>query len=202
MRCRILGALLWGVASVAAAADVTVQPVTGSGFVVKDSGGATDRFRVQDNGQVSLPAVPAAATQAQSLCIAASGLLGPCAGGGQLQRGHRTGADRFDVLGGGAVPAAAGVHGEPGSAVERRGVDLRQRERRRVAEWQWHRELPAHLDRPRDAGELRRHAKCDGNVGIGVAGPRKYELQVGDPPGFSGNQLALGNWRPWACPSR
>ena len=71
-------------AALAGAADVTVQPASGSGFVVKDSGGATDRFRVQDNGQVSLPSVPGAATQAQSLCIAASGLLGPCAGGGGL----------------------------------------------------------------------------------------------------------------------
>src|SRR5512143_2025868 len=66
----VLGALLWGAASFAAAADVTVQPAAGSGFVVKDSGGANDRLRVQENGQVSLPAVPTAATQSQSVCIA------------------------------------------------------------------------------------------------------------------------------------
>ncbi|MEO8752996.1 MAG: hypothetical protein ABI624_09985, partial [Casimicrobiaceae bacterium] len=77
-----LVALCGAIAATAAfsvtAADVTVQPTGGNGFVVKDSTGATDRLRVQDNGQVSLPAVPGAATQAQNLCIGATGVLGPC----------------------------------------------------------------------------------------------------------------------------
>lgn len=63
----------------AQAADTTVQPAAGSGFVVKDSSGANERLRVQDSGAVTLPAVPGAATQAQALCISAGGLLGPCA---------------------------------------------------------------------------------------------------------------------------
>lgn len=61
------------------AADTTVQPAAGSGFVVKDGSGANERLRVQDSGAITLPALPNAATQAQALCIGAGGLLGPCA---------------------------------------------------------------------------------------------------------------------------
>ncbi|HEX7917071.1 tail fiber domain-containing protein [Rudaea sp.] len=64
------------------AADVVVQPASGSGFVIKDANGANERLRVQDNGQISLPGVVAAGTQTQALCIGAAGLLGPCGGGG------------------------------------------------------------------------------------------------------------------------
>jgi hypothetical protein len=71
------------------AADVSVTPVAGSGFVVKDNTGATERLRVQESGIVTLPAVPEAAVQATALCIGAGGQLGPCGGGG----------------GGGALPA-------------------------------------------------------------------------------------------------
>lgn len=140
----VLGALLWGAASFAAAADVTVQPAAGSGFVVKDSGGANDRLRVQENGQVSLPAVPTAATQSQSVCIAASGLLGPCAGGGTPLGG--SGAAGF-------LPVWTGSTTLGNSVLFQNGAD----------------------------------------VGIGVTLSPVNQLQVGDTPGFSANQLALGN---------
>ena len=64
------------------AADVVVQPSSGSGFVVKDAAGANERLRVQESGAVSLPSVVAAPAQTQSLCMSASGQLGPCSGGG------------------------------------------------------------------------------------------------------------------------
>lgn len=73
-----LGATIGLVVADARAVDVTVQPAAGSGFVVKDAGGATDRFRVQENGQISVPGIATAAAQTQALCTGASGQLGPC----------------------------------------------------------------------------------------------------------------------------
>lgn len=64
------------------AADVTVQPAAGSGFVVKDASGANDRLRVQETGAIAMPGVPAAPTQTQGLCIGAAGQLGLCSGTG------------------------------------------------------------------------------------------------------------------------
>ena len=63
------------------AADVVVQPAAGSGFVVKDAGGANERLRVQESGVINLPGIPAAPAQAQGLCMSAGGQLGPCSGG-------------------------------------------------------------------------------------------------------------------------
>ena len=63
------------------AADVVIQPAAGSGFVVKDAGGANERLRVQESGAVSLPGIPAAPAQSQGLCMSAGGQLGPCSGG-------------------------------------------------------------------------------------------------------------------------
>jgi hypothetical protein len=191
-RCWVFGALLWGVASLCAAADVTVQPVAGSGFVVKDSGGASDRFRVQDNGQVSLPAVPGAATQAQSLCIAASGLLGPCAGGGggySAGTGLSLTGQTFSVAAPYQLPQACGAN--------------------QVAQWSG----SAWICGSGGGGGIGGSGtsgflpvwtgstvlgnsnvfQSGTNVGInGSAAPANF-LQVGDTPGFSGNQLALGN---------
>lgn len=65
----------------ARAADVTVQPASGSGFVVKDAAGANERLRVQESGAIALPGVPGAAAQSTSLCMSGAGLLGPCSGG-------------------------------------------------------------------------------------------------------------------------
>jgi len=63
------------------AADITVQPAAGSGFVIKDTAGSSERLRVQESGSVSLPSVPGAPTQSQGLCMSAGGQLGPCSGG-------------------------------------------------------------------------------------------------------------------------
>jgi len=63
------------------AADITVQPAAGSGFVIKDTAGSSERLRVQESGLISLPSVPGAPTQSQGLCMSAGGQLGPCSGG-------------------------------------------------------------------------------------------------------------------------
>ncbi len=70
------------IAQTANATDVVIQPSAGSGFVVKDAGGANERLRVQETGAISLPAVPAAPAQSQGLCMSAGGQLGPCSGSG------------------------------------------------------------------------------------------------------------------------
>ncbi|MBS0591234.1 MAG: tail fiber domain-containing protein [Proteobacteria bacterium] len=65
------------------AADVSVQPASGSGFVVKNAAGTSEWLRVQESsGAVSLPGVPGAATQATGLCMSSAGLLGPCSSSG------------------------------------------------------------------------------------------------------------------------
>lgn len=76
---RLFFALTLAVTS-AHAADVSIQPAAGSGFVVKS--GAGESLRVQSNGTVALPTVPGNAAQPSALCISAAGLLGPCTGGG------------------------------------------------------------------------------------------------------------------------
>ena len=73
-------ALITGTA--ARAADVTVTPAPGGGFVVKDAAGASERLRVQESGAITLPGVPGAAAQSTALCMSDTGLLGPCPGGG------------------------------------------------------------------------------------------------------------------------
>jgi len=190
---RLAGVVLAAIAIGASAADVTVQPVAGGGFVVKDSGGATDRFRVQDNGQVSLPAVPAAATQAQSLCIAASGLLGPCAGGGgsySAGTGLSLTGSTFSVAAPYQLPQACAANQVPqwngavwicgsgggGGSLGGSGTTGY---------------LPIWSAATTLANSI--IFQNGGNVGIGATLPPANLLQVGDTPGFSGNQLALGN---------
>ena len=72
---------LGGAMQPARAADITVQPAAGNGFVIKDTAGSNERLRVQESGAISLPGVPAAPSQPQGLCMGASGQLGPCSGG-------------------------------------------------------------------------------------------------------------------------
>ena len=77
--CSVLA--LMGVLAITSsphAADVTVQPAAGSGFVVKDASGASERLRVQESGMISLPGMATAPAQAQGVCISAAGQLGPC----------------------------------------------------------------------------------------------------------------------------
>lgn len=63
------------------AADVVVQPASGSGFVVKDASGALERLRVNEAGQVWVPVLAAGAQQSTPICVGAGGALGPCAPG-------------------------------------------------------------------------------------------------------------------------
>ena len=65
----------------ALAADMTMTPAAGSGFVVKDASGVNERLRVQESGAITLPAVPSAAAQPTGVCMSGTGLLGPCSGG-------------------------------------------------------------------------------------------------------------------------
>ena len=61
------------------AADVTVAPPVGGGFVVKNAAGTQDRMRVQETGAVSFPQLTNAASADTTLCFdAATGRLGPC----------------------------------------------------------------------------------------------------------------------------
>lgn len=76
-----LASFLGSIGLPAYATDVVIQPSSGSGFVVKDASGTTERLRVQESGAVSLPALPAAPAQLQGLCMSAGGQLGPCSGG-------------------------------------------------------------------------------------------------------------------------
>lgn len=77
-RAGFAAVLTWILSFPAWAADVVVQPVAGSAFVVKDASGANERLRVQESGAISMPGVLAAPAQSQGLCVSASGQLGPC----------------------------------------------------------------------------------------------------------------------------
>lgn len=67
---------------VATAADLTAAVPSGSGFVVKNADGTQDRFRVQENGVVTIPALSGGTPNSTPACFdAATGRLGPCAAG-------------------------------------------------------------------------------------------------------------------------
>lgn len=89
---------------VAFAADITNTPPSGSGFVVKDNTGVTDRFRVQETGTVTIPGLPTGSTANTVTCFdSASGRLGPCATGASATLGvFGTGTNSANVGGGGA----------------------------------------------------------------------------------------------------
>ena len=63
------------------AADVTVAPAAGSGFVVRDSANAADRLRVNEDGTVWIPVLATGPQQATPVCAGVGGLIGPCAPG-------------------------------------------------------------------------------------------------------------------------
>lgn len=227
----------------ARAADITVQPVGGSGFVVKDSAGTTDRLRVQDNGQVSMPAVPAAATQAQNLCIGATGTLGPCTAVTSYSAGTgmSLSASTFSIAPTFQLPQAcaanqvaqwngsawgcgsAGSSYGAGAGMALTGTTFsvapsyqlpQACNANQVPQWTGTTWTCATLASGggggglSGAGSINHLAKWstrnalgdslifdDGTgVGIGTAAPANT-LQVGVAPGFSGNQLALGNGR-------
>jgi len=61
------------------AADVTISPAVGSGFVVRNATNTTDRFRINEDGTVLVPALAGGPQQPGPVCFGASGTLGPCA---------------------------------------------------------------------------------------------------------------------------
>lgn len=95
----VLACALSGGSASVRAADITVQPSSGSGFVVKDAAGTNERLRVQESGVISLPGVAAATAQTQSLCFGVGGQLGPCSGmgGGTLPVGTTNQTLRYNA---------------------------------------------------------------------------------------------------------
>jgi hypothetical protein len=83
----LLGVLC--VLNTAQASDVTIQPSLGSGFVIKSV--SSDRFRVQENGQVTIPALPQAAAQLLGVCMSGAGVLGTCATNGGSSSAYTAG---------------------------------------------------------------------------------------------------------------
>lgn len=73
-------AISTGLASAgSAAADIEAQLAPGDGFVVRSQSGNLLRLRVNDDGSVVIPALPAAATEDQFVCFdTVSGQLGRC----------------------------------------------------------------------------------------------------------------------------
>jgi hypothetical protein len=74
-----LGLSLLGLGA-ARAADVTVQPAPGAGFVVTDNTGASQRFKVVESGPIFLGGlVGSPLTENQALCYdTTTGQVGPC----------------------------------------------------------------------------------------------------------------------------
>lgn len=67
------------VSGTAGADDVTISPPAGGGFSVTDSSGNVVRLRVDENGQVLIPSLPAALQQQSFVCFnTISGTLGTC----------------------------------------------------------------------------------------------------------------------------
>lgn len=67
---------------VAIAADMTATVPSGSGFVIKNADGTQDRFRVQENGVVTIPGLSGGTPNSTPACFdAPTGRLGPCDAG-------------------------------------------------------------------------------------------------------------------------
>ncbi|WP_312306146.1 hypothetical protein [Pulveribacter sp.] len=61
------------------AADVVVQPSAGSALVVTDNAGGSPRFRVQEDGKISIPGWQSLPPQSGQMCIDLTlGFIGPC----------------------------------------------------------------------------------------------------------------------------
>jgi len=65
----------------ATAANVVVQPNSGSGLVVTDASGSQIRLRVNEDGEVIIPVLVNGAPRNLPACVSATGQLGPCAPG-------------------------------------------------------------------------------------------------------------------------
>ncbi|SFD75239.1 BclA C-terminal domain-containing protein [Paracidovorax konjaci] len=94
-------------ASAVHAADVSITLPPGGGFTVRGSG-AEERLRVQGNGTVLLPALPAAPQQGQLACFdGASGQLGSCSPAATSALAGPTGATGANGATGAAGPTGA-----------------------------------------------------------------------------------------------
>lgn len=121
-------------APVAHAADVSITMPPGGNFIIKNSAGA-ERLRVQNTGEVVVPALPAdTATGSQLLCVdgvtgqlvhcapgvgagatGATGATGPTGATGAIGPVGPTGAGATGVTGSTGVTGAAGVTGPTGA---------------------------------------------------------------------------------------
>lgn len=64
------------------AGDVAATVPPGGGFVVKSAGGAQERLRIQDSGEVRMPALGSSSAVNMPVCVdAPTGQLGPCSAG-------------------------------------------------------------------------------------------------------------------------
>ncbi len=104
----------------ALAADITLTPPAGGGFVIKNQAGQ-ERLRVQDTGQVLIPALPStSASGTHVTCHDGAGQLMPCAAGvGAGATGATGPAGAAGAVGptgptGAGTPGATGVAGPMG----------------------------------------------------------------------------------------
>lgn len=115
---HVLAALIACTASLhvaaAHAADVSITLPPGGGFSVRSSGGADERLRVQSDGAVLLPALPASPQQGQLACFdGASGRLGSCSPAAASALAGPTGAT--GPAGPGGATGATGAQGATGA---------------------------------------------------------------------------------------
>ncbi|GKS74403.1 collagen-like protein [Acidovorax sp. SUPP950] len=115
---HVLAALIACTASLhvaaAHAADVSITLPPGGGFSVRSSGGADERLRVQSDGAVLLPALPASPQQGQLACFdGASGRLGSCSPAAASALAGPTGAT--GPAGPGGATGATGATGAQGA---------------------------------------------------------------------------------------
>lgn len=103
------------------AADISATVPAGGGFVVKSAGGAQERLRVQDSGEVRIPALGSGNTGTTVVCVdAPTGRLGPCAAGVAVgatgPQGPQGPAGPAGPQGAAGAAGAAGSQGPAGPA--------------------------------------------------------------------------------------
>lgn len=105
----------------ALAADISATVPSGGGFVIKNSTGTQERFRVQDSGEVRAPGLSGATPNTNLTCFdGPTGRLGPCAGGvgtgatGATGPTGPTGATGATGTGATGATGAAGATGPTG----------------------------------------------------------------------------------------
>lgn len=100
----------------AGAADVTVTPAVGGGFVVKDASGSAERLRAQETGEVWIPVLASGVSQTQPVCYGSAGLVGPCVAGGAGPVGPRGPTGPTGPIGPQGATGSTGPTGPTGPA--------------------------------------------------------------------------------------